>query len=149
MTEHRCLAVRQPWAWALVAGLKGYENRSWSTDYRGPVLVLASASKTLVNHFVKADGLDADHIEFGAFIGVVDLLDVVPLSKELESDPWVQGAYCWRVGNARVFDKPLPFKGKLNLFTLPGAQRRAIETRLESAKPAQPISSVDAWVRAV
>lgn len=44
---------------------------------------------------------------YGALIGVVDLVDVVPLSMELEADPWAWGPYCWRVTNPRISLKPI------------------------------------------
>ncbi len=34
----KALSFRQPWAWLLAHG-KGIDNRSWKTDYRGPLLV--------------------------------------------------------------------------------------------------------------
>ena len=37
----KALSVRQPWAELIVAGLKDVENRTWRTDYRGPVLIHA------------------------------------------------------------------------------------------------------------
>ena len=53
MTERRdtlrCLAIRQPWAWAIVIGAKDIENRAWSTDHRGLFVIQASGAKTLVN----------------------------------------------------------------------------------------------------
>jgi len=45
----RCLTVRQPWAWAIASGEKDIENRSCKTDYRGPIIIQASAMKTVVN----------------------------------------------------------------------------------------------------
>lgn len=41
MTEHLALSVRQPWAWAIISGGKTIENRSWTTPYRGPLLIHA------------------------------------------------------------------------------------------------------------
>lgn len=38
----RILSVRQPWAFAIARGWKPIENRSWPTDYRGPLLIHAS-----------------------------------------------------------------------------------------------------------
>src|SRR5664280_3664302 len=35
----RILSVQQPWAWAIVEGHKRVENRTWTTPYRGPVLI--------------------------------------------------------------------------------------------------------------
>jgi hypothetical protein len=42
-SDIRCLAVRQPYAWAIMAGAKDIENRSWTTDYRGPIVLQASS----------------------------------------------------------------------------------------------------------
>src|SRR5947208_760657 len=116
----RCLAVKQPWAWALVAGVKDIENRTWSTEYRGQIVIQASSSKTIVNKISKTTGksLPSMTFEYSALIGVVDVLDVVPLSEELENNLWVCGPLCWKVGNARMFREPIPAKGKLNLYSL-------------------------------
>jgi ASCH domain len=38
----RVLSMKQPWAWAIVSGLKHVENRSWKTPYRGTVYIHAS-----------------------------------------------------------------------------------------------------------
>jgi hypothetical protein len=38
----RILSVKQPYAWLLVNGLKTIENRSFPTNYRGPLLINAS-----------------------------------------------------------------------------------------------------------
>jgi hypothetical protein len=37
----KALSVRQPWAWLIVNGYKDVENRTWSTEYRGPLLIHA------------------------------------------------------------------------------------------------------------
>jgi hypothetical protein len=41
----RTLSIRQPWAGLIVAGIKDIENRSWSTSYRGPILIHAGKAK--------------------------------------------------------------------------------------------------------
>jgi ASCH domain len=38
----KALSVRQPWAWLIIAGHKDVENRSWTTTYRGPLLIHAA-----------------------------------------------------------------------------------------------------------
>ena len=47
----KALSIRQPWAELIVAGLKDIENRTWRTDYRGPVLIHAG---------MKIEPIDAD-----------------------------------------------------------------------------------------
>ena len=54
------LSIHPEYARAIVAGTKRIENRSWRTHYRGPLLIHATKP-------------------VGAFIGIVDLVDVVPL----------------------------------------------------------------------
>jgi hypothetical protein len=38
----KCIAIAQPWAWAILAGLEIYDYRSHGTDYRGELLIYAS-----------------------------------------------------------------------------------------------------------
>ena len=38
----KILSIRQPWAALIVHGFKETENRTWSTSYRGPVLIHAA-----------------------------------------------------------------------------------------------------------
>jgi hypothetical protein len=49
----RCLAIRQPWAWAICVGAKDIENRTWKTDYRRTIAIVASANKSVVNAIVR------------------------------------------------------------------------------------------------
>ena len=51
----RVLSVRQPWASLLVRGVKDIENRTWSTTYRGPVLIHACAGAPRVGFGLPAD----------------------------------------------------------------------------------------------
>ena len=96
-----------------MSGAKDIENRTWSTDYRGPVILQASASKTGVNFIVKEKGLPALGCAYGALVGVADLVDVVALNEALEANPWAQGTHCWQFKNARVFREPIPLMDPL------------------------------------
>jgi tetratricopeptide (TPR) repeat protein len=145
----RCLAIRQPWAWAVVAGAKSIENRSWSTPHRGQVVIQASSSKTLVNQLGKKHGLPAFASQFGALIGVADLEEIVPLSEPLESNPWAWGPHCWKFVNARAFREPIPLKGKLNLYTLPLDVADATRKAIETAIPIEHTTDVKAWLDAM
>jgi hypothetical protein len=35
----KALSIQQPWAWAIIAGHKDVENRSWYTHHRGSLLI--------------------------------------------------------------------------------------------------------------
>lgn len=144
----RCLAVRQPWAWALVAGAKDIENRTWGTDYRGPVIIQASSSKTVVNQFSRIGDTELPTMPFAfsALIGVVDLVDVVALHESLESNRWASGPFCWRIANARMFKEPIAAKGKLNLYKLPADPEDRVRTGVSTATPAELNSHSRAWI---
>lgn len=124
----RVLTIKQPWAYALAAGWKDVENRSWGTLYRGPVAIHA--------------GLDVDE-EFrriypanqpippyihgltrGAIIAVVDLADVVTDSTSI----WAQeGQFHWLLANVRSIE-PIPYTGGMGLRHLdPDAEKQIRE----------------------
>src|SRR5262245_47747274 len=78
------LTVGQPFAWAIVAGHKTVENRSWATHYRGPLLIHAAKAR----HHDQATHLDDEmtievpaKLAYGALLGVVDLVDCLPLRR--------------------------------------------------------------------
>jgi len=135
MDDIRCLAVQQPWAWAQVVGEKDIETRTWSTGYRGPLFIAASASKTNVNAMVKERGLDARCMTFGAVVGVVDVIDVVPLNKKLESNLWAWGPVCWRV-SVPAADVDARRRGSLEAAHLPGLRSAAPLVLLPRPTPA-------------
>lgn len=43
---NKALTVKNPWAWLIVQGIKDIENRTWRTNFRGRVLIHASANLT-------------------------------------------------------------------------------------------------------
>jgi len=120
----RTISIRQPWAWAIVAGHKPVENRSWATSYRGPVLIHAgkTASKRYMAEraaeIAEKFGLSVPAIgdlPLGGIVGIADLVDCLPT----HPSPWyIQGEFAWVLANAR----PLPFlpcKGQLGFFDVP------------------------------
>lgn len=124
----KVLSVKQPWASLLVYGVKDIENRTWSTKYRGKLLI--HSSKTALddlsvltdaqrNECIKAGIIDEDGnelIEFpkSAIIGSVELYDCV---KE-DASIWKEnGSYGFKMRNAEVFSEPiLNVKGNLGIW---------------------------------
>ncbi len=145
----RCLAVMQPWAWAIVAGAKDIENRSWKTDYRGPVVIQASSTKTVVNGLAKEHQLRPREFSYGALIGVADLVDVIPLSEKLEANPWAFGPRCWIFRNARAFQRPISLKGKLNLYVLADDVAQKARAEIASAATLTHGEEDRAWLDAI
>ena len=117
----RALSIRQPWANAIVYHGKDVENRTWATNYRGPVLIhagktwgreekeaLAFLEKII---FGKRLG-DMQCPRLGGIIGQADIVDCVT---NMDS-PWFGGPYGFVLANV----KPRPFRpcrGALGFFT--------------------------------
>ena len=109
----RCITVRQPWAAAIVAGLKTWEFRSWTTRYRGPLVIHAAARRADAADLANYPTLNAARIVYGAIVGVVDLVDV-----EDEGD-----GFAWALANPRKLVEPFRCPGKLGLWTPPAGLR--------------------------
>ncbi|MGH3556014.1 MAG: DUF4326 domain-containing protein [Mycobacterium sp.] len=76
------LTLRRPWASLLLVpnelGGKTIENRSWSTDYRGPIAILAGSRIGKAGYqAATAAGLDADwHTAQTGWLGAAVLVDI-------------------------------------------------------------------------
>ena len=121
----KCLSVRQPWAWAIISGLKTIENRSWSTRHRGPLAIHAGLSRAEYRLGFDFDRLmpglpPAGDLAFGAIVGVVDVVDCVPyelVRDRLFAEPL---GWCWILADPRPIEL-VPWRGQLGLFEVPDA----------------------------
>ena len=130
------LSVRQPWAWAIVAGFKEVENRSEGSIRAGQmtcrrIAIHAAAGMTrkeyewavwrLDRHGVRCPA--ALDLPRGAIIGAVDVVAIVTDS---ESE-WFGGQMGLVLENAVMCD-PIPAKGALGYF--PWARAEALAAPL-------------------
>lgn len=108
----KALSIHPYYAMAICDGAKSIECRSWSTDYRGDLLICSTAKK--YHDTIPAHALC-----------VVELLDVVPFQKKHLKDALMmpgdfqKGMYAWILGNNRLI-VPQPVKGKLSLWEYDG-----------------------------
>ncbi|ACL58501.1 ASCH domain-containing protein [Methylobacterium nodulans] len=136
----KALSIRQPWAHLILHHGKDVENRSWSTRYRGPVLIHAAKGMTDDEWDDAMDLLDAisrqdretvlrrrarvhNGMRRGGIVGVVDITDCVRDS----GSPWFFGPIGFVLTNPR----PLPFvpcRGQLGFFDVPGEVLDALQT---------------------
>ncbi len=119
--QGKALSVREPWVSAIVDGVKRFENRSWRTDYRGPLLIHAGRHEPEPEDERRAREWGwtqrAPYV-LGAIIGQVELLDIVPAA-DVAGEPFAEGPWCWVLGEARRFAEPVPCLGKRRLFVVP------------------------------
>jgi len=74
---------------------KNIENRSWPTNYRGPVLIHASLKidkQPCVDH-----GLDPTKLETGGVVGIAKIVDCVTTHRSR----WFEGPYGFVLKNRR------------------------------------------------
>ena len=125
----KVLSIIQPWASLIAVGIKDIENRTWKTNYRGKILLHASASvankdwsilspaqreaaKALICPF----GVENSPLNLGrsAIIGEATLVDCVIGHSSIwaEKDVWN-----WVLKDMKLFSIPTyNVKGKLNLW---------------------------------
>ena len=116
----KAVSLWQPWAYAITTLGKDVENRVWSTDYRGVLLIHASQrwDPRAYAGLVEAD-LDLpppEGLERGGFVGACRVVDCVTAS----DSPWFDGPFGFVLRDAR----PLPFTryaGQRQLFDVPEA----------------------------
>ncbi len=110
--ELRVLSVRQPWASLIASGRKTIELRSWSTKYRGPVLILAGSGIWR--------GTEHPIGPRGVSLCIVDLINVRavrPADAQAACIAPPEGfGFAWVLANARAV-RQVPIKGKLGLYS--------------------------------
>lgn len=119
----KALTILQPYAHLItVVQEKTVENRSWRTDYRGPLLIHAGKSRTYLND---RDETVYPGMTFGAIIGRADLYDCrragdvrLDLMRPIERNH-VHGPHCFMLRNVVAFGRPIPWRGKQGFFDVP------------------------------
>ena len=115
----KAISIRQPWAWLIVNGYKDIENRVWSTNVRGPVLIHAGQSKQdttaealayIKRKYHVADLPDT--FETGGIVGIAEITDCVKSHRS----KWFQGPFGWTLAHARRLTFK-PVKGQLKFFS--------------------------------
>lgn len=123
----KALSIMQPWAWLIVNGFKAVENRSWNTNFRGPLLIHAGKkfdeyafefiSDTFPDVWNKMP--DRQLIERGGIVGSCTLDHVVEeRHKHLltsRDKPWFFGEFGFILENASPL-KFMPLRGQLGFF---------------------------------
>ncbi len=113
----KILSIRQPWAWLIAHGYKDIENRSWSTAYRGPLLIHAGKTVDHAGCAVVRQRFKIalpEHFETGGIIGLATLTEVVTQS----ASPWFIGPYGFVLEAARTLPF-FPLRGQLGLYAAP------------------------------
>lgn len=144
----KAITVQQYWAWAIAAGHKHVENRTWNTSHRGPLAIQAGIRDWEGSReALEAFGLSVPSaVPRRAIVAVVDLVDVVlhrPGEQKLEGftdeyglddDPMATGPYCWILRNVRPLPSPVRARGQPGLYELPFTVEELIRSETSRMK---------------
>ena len=103
----KALSLQQPYANQVASGKKTLETRTWTTKYRGDILICASMGGTGHPKGVALCLVSIDHIR-----------PMVAEDAEAACVELYDRAQVWGLSNLRILDKPFPVKGRLSIFNL-------------------------------
>ncbi len=104
ITVVKALSVKQPWANLIASGQKTIETRLWSTEHRGPLLIVSS----------RVPKIDPA----GYALAIVDLVECRPMIASDESAACCAlypHAFAWVMRDIRKIEI-FPVRGKLGLY---------------------------------
>lgn len=148
----KAFTVYQPYAFAIVAGLKHYETRPRRTNIRGRVAVHAGKkhikARELYMSILAAKNVEesAYHIcreshpeEYGAVVGTVEIADCVPVEEIVDTlteqerllGDYSPGRFAWVLKNPIMFTEPFPARGRQGWWTW---NQRAAEVSREISR---------------
>ena len=133
----KALSLKQPWAWLVCSGYKDVEFRHWLSKIKGRIYIHASkifdygGYVWLLQH-PNLPGIDevvkqhiANGLNYGAIIGEVVIDDYFTIQQSslfLPNNIWIRttqgclGDKCYHLVSPKLYDKPIPYKGKLGFF---------------------------------
>lgn len=136
----KALSLTQPWATAVILGVKKVETRSWSTKYRGVIAIHASKGfPRWAKDFAMTEhtlGRLPERLPLGGIIGLARIVDIgrtefvkfgISAIERLYGD-YSDGRYGWILTDVIALPEPIPCKGALSLWEVP----REIEQRINS-----------------
>lgn len=119
------LSIRPPFAQLIIADVKPPENRSWTTSYRGPLIVHASQRWEQAGLILAAaEGHRVVRAECAhGYIGVVQLIGIHHATGCGSDDPcgiWgMPDQWHWVTADPTPFAEPVPGPGRLGLYAPP------------------------------
>ncbi|WP_414755530.1 ASCH domain-containing protein [Anabaena sp. CCY 9910] len=139
--SYKAISLWQPWASLVAMGLKKYETRSWSTNYRGRLVICSAQrnypeqaqaySKIFHKHQVLFSNTDNwfewDELPRGYAVAIANLTDCIKMTDEfigqqsqLEIDcgEWSAGRFAWKLEQIGKIILPIKITGKQGLFKL-------------------------------
>lgn len=122
----KALTIKQPWASLIMLGYKGFEFRSWRTNYRGKLLIHAGQGIDK-QAMLRLEKYLPRELPMGKILGKVTLVDCIKCDENFKEkclkenkDVYAKSTFvekfAWQLENVEVFDEPIEAKGHLSLW---------------------------------
>jgi len=117
----RCVVICQPYASAIIEGIKDVENRTWAIS-TGPLAIMAGKSRAWLDTLTRKQRellgplFPWEDLPYGKILGMINVIDVKagPLD-----NVWSFGLICWLMKNPRKFVTPILYRGRQGIFHVP------------------------------
>lgn len=113
----KALTICQKYAHLVAIGEKPIENRTWTTPYRGPLLIHAGRSRSWLD---EDDLTRYPDMAFGAIVAVASLANCVRLAqlpRDLAAHEHANGPWCWILRDVQRLATPIACRGAQGLWT--------------------------------
>ena len=120
----KAINIKQPWAWAIAGGHKTIETRTWPTNYRGELLIVASKTpdRAMMEWFRCNVGyMGLSEVEYGKAIAVARLAGcrlMTVADEDAAMCDIYNGAYSWVLEDVKKINS-FPMTGQLGLYEVP------------------------------
>lgn len=118
----KALTIHEPWSTLIMLGIKRIENRSWSTPYRGRLVI--HSARTVRRDVAAAYNVE-DAISPGYALGTVVLTgiytqdDVSDHVDRRQLQEFGSGPFYWLFDHVDPFEEPIPIAGQQGLWNWP------------------------------
>ena len=102
----KAISLHQPWALMVARGIKDIETRTWSTEYRGELLICSTKRPAIPNY------------PLGMALCIVQLVHCRPMAlvdQERACYPMSKELFSWFLAHRRTI-KPFPVIGRQGFY---------------------------------
>lgn len=123
----KVITIWQPYAQAIVLGLKCYETRSWKTDHRGDLIIHSSLKPLSFFRKKLAEKYNITNMPKGSLLLLCELEDCLIITKELikqqsqtelDFGNWVVGNYAWKLKVKKIYKNEVKIHGNQGLWNI-------------------------------
>ena len=123
----KAITIWEPYASSIANGKKKYETRTWKTNYRGPIVIHASARKMSKEHVALAQKVGIINPKYSRVVAIADLIDCIQMTEdfiskqnttEISLGNWHVGNYAWKLDNVKIINSEEIIKGQQGMWNL-------------------------------